>query len=596
MTGLRDVKLHLVESIDDVLKLASWLGDRRPHHVLGLDTETTGLITGVDRVRMVQVGDGVHGWAIPFQRWGGLVEDILRRWDGQWLIHNAKFDVGMLDHEGVEVDDAKVLDTRIMAHCIAPHMSTALKNVASRLVDSNAASQQAELNQSLTSGSGGWTWETVPVHYEPYWTYAALDPVLNYKIYEVLWPQVQAQCPKAFELENEVQWILAKMERYGVHIDTDYAKEKLAAFESYVDEAGRWIRAEYGVSAGSNLAVVRVLQEAGHVVTQATRAGAVALDKEVLGTIDHPLAQTVLQRRQIQKLASTYLSHFVQEPDAAGLIHPSINVLGARTSRMSMERPNLQNLPRKSTENPAADAVRSCVTAREGNVLMMCDFDQVEMRMLASMAEEQSMIAAFKGDEDFFVALAKLVYDDTTIVKSDPRRQVVKNAGYATIYGAGVSKFAVTAGITVDQASKVRHRWDELFPGVVKFQRDIIAVAQQRRETEGAPYVRCPVTGRHQVGDPGKEYALVNYLIQGAAAATFKKKIIELDNAGIGDWLMVPVHDEIIADVPEEHAADVARVFRQVMNDDQMFKVPLSASVSWGSSWGSKESYDHSRD
>jgi DNA polymerase-1 len=317
----------------------------------------------------------------------------------------------------------------------------------------------------------------------------------------------------------------------------------------------------------------------------------VALDKEVLGGIDHPLALTVLAYRKIQKLASTYLSHFVHEVDDDHLIHPSINVLGARTSRMSMERPNLQNLPRRSEGDAPANAVRTCVSARPGNVMMMCDFDQVEMRMLASMANEESMIAAFKGDTDFFVALARMVYGDESIVKADPRRQVVKNAGYATIYGAGIAKFAKTAGISYEQGQTVRQRWDALFPRVAAFQREVIGIAQSRYRNEGRPYVRCPVTRRYQVADPGKEYALVNFLIQGAAAAVLKKKLIELDNAGFGPYMVVPVHDEIILDVPKEHAADAAYALRKVMNDDEMFTVPLSASVSWGPTWGAKEAY-----
>lgn len=585
--SLADVKLHLVDSIDEVLKLHEWLGERRPHNWLGFDTETTGLVVGVDEVRLTQVGDERHGWAIPLHRWGGVFEDVVRRWDGVWLAHNAKFDTGMLEHSGIHMPRSRVYDTRIMAHVNRPDYSTALKNVAGRLVDAHAGALRDELKGTA------WTWATVPIDYEPYWTYGALDPVLTCKIAEVLWPLLEEDdVTGAFHLENEVSWIIERMERYGAHIDVAFAREKLEAFEHYVAKAEAWCVEHYRVKPGSNAAVVRILQEEGFEFTKATASGAVALDKEVLGGIDHPLAQVVLARRQIQKLASTYLTHFVEEVDADDLIHPSINVLGARTSRMSMERPNLQNLPRKSEKNHAADTIRSCVSARPGHTMMMCDFDQVEMRLLAAMADERSMIEAFKGPTDFFVALARMIYDDDSIVKSDPRRQVTKNAGYATIYGAGVSKFALTAGITFDQASAVRQRWDALFPGVTRFQQRVISDSLRRREEDGLSWVRCPVTRRRQIADPGKEYALVNFSIQGAAAAVLKKKLIELDSAGLGPWMVVPVHDEIILDVPNEHVDDAARTLMRVMNDDQMFSVPLSASVSYGPTWGSKEPYD----
>ena len=603
MSGIQNVKLHKVDSLDDVLALREWLGQRRPFHALAFDTETTGLVVGRDIVRLVQVGDGEHGWVMPWSNevgvnktfiggWAGLFAEIVREWDGDWLAHNAKYDVGMLDHMGLKMPRRRVKDTRIMAHILQPHMSTALKNVCGRLIDAKAPQAAEKLSHGLTSGKGegGWTWATVPVDYEEYWTYAAMDPVLTYQLYEKIWPRVEADAPIAFELENEVSWVIEKMERYGAHIDVPFATEKLHAYERYVDELGDWVKSEYGISAGSNQAIIRVLQETGYEFTSRTTSHALALDKAVLRNIDHPLADAVLERRQIQKLASTYLSHFVEEVDEKSLIHPSINVLGARTGRMSMERPNLQNLPRKNERNSAADVVRQCVTSRyENGAMLMCDFDQVEMRLLAHMARETSMIEAFKGPEDFFVALAKMVYEDDSIEKADPRRQIVKNAGYATIYGAGVDKFAQTAGIDLEQGQRVRRRWDELFPDVVKFQREVVGRATQRREQEGVPYVRCEFTRRRQVADPGKEYTLINFLIQGTAAAVFKRKLTELDNAGLGDYMVAPVHDEIVLDVPAENVEDATETLYKVMNDDKLFDVPITASVSCGKTWGTKE-------
>jgi len=590
--SLAGTKLHYVDSINDVLAMHEWLGVRREHNVLSFDTETTGLVVGVDRVRLVQVGDGVHGWAMPFERWGGLFEDLVRRWDGMWTAHNAKYDVGMLDHEGIHMPRERVRDTRIMHHVLYPQYSTALKNIADRLIDANASAGQDELHKAI-GGRGSWTWATVPLTFQPYWSYAALDTVLGYKTYELLWPQVQADCPEAFELENSVSWVIEKMERNGVHIDLLYAREKLAAFEEYVERAEKWCLEHYGVKPGSNASIVKILQGEDYEFTKATASGAVALDKEVLGAIDHPLAQTVLQRRQLQKLASTYLGHFTTELDADHLIHPSINVLGARTSRMSMERPNLQNLPRKSNHNPAAETIRNCVDTRwDDGSLVMGDFDQVEMRLLASMADETSMIEAFKGETDFFVALARMIYSDESIMKPDPRRQVTKNAGYATIYGAGIAKFSATAGIPFEQGQAVRQRWDALFPRVLAFQQQVQSLALQRRHTEGIAYVRCPVTRRRQVADAGKEYALVNFLIQGAAAAVLKKKVLECDAAGLSDWMIALVHDEIILDVPGEHVRDAAKTLHSIMNDDTMFTVPLTASISSGRRWGAKEAYE----
>jgi len=602
-----DVQLHLVDSFDDAADMMRWLGERRELDEIAVDTETTGLDTERDRARLIQFGDLHHGWAVPRDEWLGLARDVVRRWKGRFVGHNIiSYDDPILSRDcGIELPRERTDCTRLMSHVLEPAHSTALKTQATRHVDPVAAGAQAKLDEAL-GAHGGWTWATVPITFEPYWTYGALDAVLNAHLSAHHRPLVEADAPRAYELERAVSWVLARSKRYGARIDTSFTRQKLDAFESYVEEAARWVKTHFGVSAGSNQKVIDALQRDGVEFTKQTAQGALALDRDVLEGIDHPLAATVLQRRRLQKLASTYLAHFLRTDDR-GLIHPSINVVGARTSRMSCSDPNLQNLPRRSNSNPAADVVRDCVVSRWAldvldwtdlrtdkydplvhGALLMCDFDQIEMRLLAHMAQEQAMIDAFVGEGDFFVNLARQIFNDPALVKSDPRRQLTKNAGYAKIYGAGVAKFALTAGVSEADARAFLQRFDQLYPGVTRFQKRVDQLAWQRFSAEGAGYVRSPLTGRRHVADRGKVYALVNYLIQGTAAEILKMKILEADAAGLGDWFVVPVHDELVLDVPGEHVRDAAHALRRTMCDDTLFGVPITASVSFGASWGTK--------
>jgi DNA polymerase-1 len=112
-----------------------------------------------------------------------------------------------------------------------------------------------------------------------------------------------------------------------------------------------------------------------------------------------------------------------------------------------------------------------------------------------------------------------------------------------------------------------------------------------RRNQEGDANVRSPLTNRKHVADQRRMNALVNYLIQGTAAEVLKMKGVELDNAGLGDYLVLPVHDEYIADVPEAVVRETYGTLMEIMNDDGMFTVPITASVSTGKRWGSKEDY-----
>lgn len=592
---LGNVQLHLVDSFDEAWEFSRWLEGR---DWLAADTETTGLIIGQDRVRLIQVGGLDAGWAIPLERWGGLFEDlVVRRFcaspQHKIYMHNAKFDAGMLSHHHIHIPRNIIHDTRVMSHILEPNMSTALKNQAARHIDQAAAVGQTQLDSAMKTS--GWTWETVPVTFDPYWQYAALDTVLTAHLAMRHEPLVLADAPDAYDTELAYTWVTERMERYGAFVDVDYARQKFNAFTHYVDEADEWVRTNFKVKSGSNAAIIKILQDAGFEFDKKTASGALSLDKNVLGHIDHPLAQTILQRRQLQKLASTYLYHFINEIDEHGRIHPSINTLGTRTSRCSMERPNLQNLPRRSEENKASITVRNCFRSRyheSGGTMLMCDFDQIEMRGMAVLSRDSGLIAAFHSPDDFFINLARMIFNDPNLSeKKDPRRQITKNAGYATIYGAGVAKSAATAGVSEDQMRAVRKRWDELYPGTKRLAQEIERVAWERQRSEGVPYVRCPLTGRRQVGDHNKIYALVNYLIQGWAAALFKKKQIALDAAGLGEYMVIPVHDEIVLDCPVDVVRDAVDTLHKVMNDYDTFAVPISASVSYGERWGEKRDW-----
>lgn len=599
--SLDGIKLKLVDSIEEAYNLLQWLGERRPLNALAVDLETTGLSRETDRIKLAQIGDGMTGWAIPWEHWNGVLRDVATRWQGRWVTHNGpSFDLVFLRRHGVDIPQHLVDDTMVRAAVNEPHMSKGLKQQATRHVDAAAAG----LGEVLKGTS--WTWENVPVDYGPYWQYGALDPILTYRLEQHHAPVTETTCKDAYDLELSTQFITERMERYGAHVDRKAATEAYAKFMRFCDQVEDWCMSNYGVKPGSNQAVVKVLQEAGHTFSKATASGAVALDANVLEGIEHPLAQQVLARRQLQKLASTYLRFYIDHADANDLLHPSINTLGARTGRMSVSEPNMQNLPRQGTSG-AADLVRNMITSRyvdpevdeDGWVpayhgsLLMCDFAQIEMRLLAHFSGEPALIEAFKHpDLDFFVALARQIYGDESITKKDPRRQITKNSGYAKVYGAGARKFAQTAGIPESQARDFLKRFDVLYPGVQKFSNDVLNAAFERQKTEGLAYARSPFTGRPFVADSRKEYALINYLIQGSAAEILKRKLLELDAAGLGPWMFLPVHDEILLDVPGEHVMDAAHTLQRVMNDHSMLTVPIEAEVSYGRRWGSKRDWD----
>lgn len=576
----------MIDCVDDAAEFMRWLGQR--HEVLAVDTETEGLNWTKHKVRLIQVGDRMDGWAMPWDLWGGVALEALGKYEGQVVMHNAKFDTHMIDRwMGHSIPRHRIDDTMIMAHIMDPTRPVGLKPLTAYHIDRKAAAASVMLDEAMTLN--GWGWDTVPIDFPLYWQYGALDTVLTCRLWELLKPQVMADAPKAYDLEMANVWVTQRMERKGCQLDVPYTEGKLHDFRAYVEEAGAWCEQQYGVYPGSNQKVIQRLQADGIEFWKHTPAGALSLDKEVLEGIvaatGHPLAATVLQRRRLEKLASTYLANFLTQVGPDGRIRPNVKVLGARTSRESVTEPALQTLPRKSEASPAAIAVRNCITASPDSSLIMCDFSQIEMRMFAHFAEDPGLSSAFVG-HDFFVNVARELYQDMGLVKSDPRRQFTKNGMYALGYGAGAEKIALTTGQTLERVKEFLDLLAIRYPGIKRLQRNVQSAALQRKATEGVPYVRSPLTNRRHVADEGKEYALVNYLIQGTAAEVFKTKKVEAANAGLEDYMILGVHDEIILDVPNDLADDVARLIPQVMSDDKMFSVPLEAEVSQAFRWG----------
>lgn len=258
--------------------------------------------------------------------------------------------------------------------------------------------------------------------------------------------------------------------------------------------------------------------------------------------------------------------------------------MGVRTSRMSMDTPNLQQLPRRGT-NPAADVVRNCLTARPEHTLLMCDLDQIEMRLFAHLSDDLGMRRAFCTEDDFFTTVARDVYGDAAIEKKDPRRQVTKTTCYAMGYGAGPAKIAMTAGVSEATIEAFLTRFHGLYPGVRRFQRQ----TEQLGRSQG--WIESPLTGRHFKAEAGAEYKLVNYKLQSLATEIFKMKLLELDAAGMGEWMVFPVHDEIVLDVPNEYLRDAGETVMKIMNDETLVSVPITSGLSHGPRYGEKSEW-----
>jgi DNA polymerase-1 len=189
---------------------------------------------------------------------------------------------------------------------------------------------------------------------------------------------------------------------------------------------------------------------------------------------------------------------------------------------------------------------------------------------------------------DPFTEIAKEVYQDQNFQRSDRRRGLIKSMIYGRLYGAGVAKQALTAGVPETTMKSVVNAFDSQFPGMTAFQREIEDLGMRRLKAEGQGYVYT-WTGRRLPCDEDRVYSLLNYLIQGSAAEIFKANLIKLDQADLTEHLIVPVHDEIVLNAPRNEVEEIKRTVKECMTTTEGWAVPLTADVEGPlENWGAK--------
>jgi len=603
--GLGDVQLHLVDSVEKAQAFMSWLGERRPHNAIAVDTETGeippfgvrehALSPWHGRLRLVQVGDGQQGWAIPWQEWAGVFYEAMDKFDGPLVCHNIAFEARWFAVQSRwEIPWERAHDTMIMAHIIDPLGSGALKRLAALHVDGRAVALQDTLDTELAKN--GWTWGTVPINFQPFWAYGALDTVLTMRLWEMFWEKCGPGKPynRAYELEMAARKIVTRMEINGARVDLEYSKKKYDELTAYAESVKSWASQTYnGVSITSNMQLVRLFESLGADITSYTPSGQKSADKDQLKLLSiegndevKNLAEIVLKQRKADKLANTYFLNFLND-NVNGFVHPSVKTLGARTSRMSIQNPALQTLPKGD------DTVRTAFIPKdEDHVIITSDLDQVEFRMFASLSQDPNLITLFNRADatgsDPFTEIGREIYNDPTMQRSDKRRNLIKGTVYGRLYGAGVSKQALTAGVAEGQMRQVSDAFDTRFPGMAYFQRQIEDAGMRRLKSEGQGYVYT-WTGRRLPCDEDRVYTLVNYLIQGGAAEVFKSNLVKLDQADLTELLIVPVHDEIVLNAPRKDAEEIKRIVQQCMTTTEGWAVPLTAGIDGPmENWGEK--------
>lgn len=396
-----------------------------------------------------------------------------------------------------------------------------------------------------------------------------------------------------FEMEMPLMTVLAEMQQAGCKADAD----QLCAFGEQLDTriaalteqiyaaAGH----EFNIQSSKQLGVV-LFEELGLPYKKKTKTG-YSTSAEVLESLAgyHPMIADVLEYRQLTKLKSTYVDGLLKVIAPDGRIHSHFQQTVTATGRLSSVDPNLQNIP---VRTELGRELRRMFVAEQGRVLVDADYSQIELRVLAHVADDDAMIEAFRGGQDIHATTASKVYGVPVEEVTPQMRSSCKAVNFGIVYGISDFSLAQDIGVTRKEAAAFIQSYLDTYPGVHHYMESI---KQSARETG---YVETLFGRRRALPELNSknfnlrsfgERAAMNTPIQGTAADIIKIAMLRvrdrLKAEGFEARLILQVHDELILEAPEHEAERAAALLREEMEHAAELRVPLVAEAKIGHSW-----------
>jgi DNA polymerase I len=398
------------------------------------------------------------------------------------------------------------------------------------------------------------------------------------------------------EVELPLSSVLARMQANGVALDVAYLEEmaegvrdKMATLQAQIYErAGE----EFNLNSPPQLRAI-LYDKLRLSPGKKTPKGQLSTDASVLEKLRdvHPIVDAILSWRELDKLNSTYLDALPKQVDPRdGRVHTTFNQTGAATGRLSSTNPNLQNIPVRG--ELGRQIRRAFVPGSEGDVLLVADYSQIELRILAHLSDDEGLKAAFESGADIHTATSARVFGLPEDQVDPATRSRAKAINYGLAYGMNAWGLASRLEITPDEAQEFIDAYFASFPRIRDFLDRQVARAAAEGFTETLlgrrRYIPELQAANPRVRDMGRRMAL-NAPIQGSAADVFKLGMIGVDAALRGSDLecrmLLTVHDELVFEVSEQRVEAAADLVKREMEAAYELDVPLRADIGWGANW-----------
>jgi DNA polymerase-1 len=599
-------------------RLQHWLTQARDQGYIAFDTETTAL--SPMRARLVgfslalapgkacyiplahvtkpQAGllfDGPEPTSmtssqIPLERALDLLRPLLENPAVLIIGHNLKYDMTILSHYGLTI--ASYADTMVLSYDLfnSQH-GHGMDELAQRYLNYKTITY----DEVTTVGKTKISFQEVPL--DKALAYAAEDADVTLRLYHLFWPQCQAH--QAFQIYLDIDQpmvqVLHRMETGGILVDQEALSQ---AGQQFQDQMTR-LEAEIHTLAGRpfNLGSPKQLgeilfEEMGLSGGKKGKSGAYGTSADVLedlAALGHAFPQKILEWRQYAKLQNTYVTGLKDQCNPnTGRVHTSFGLTSTLTGRLSSSDPNLQNIPVKTAEGRL---IRHAFIAPPDHVLLSLDYSQIELRLLAHMAQIPALIQAFKNQEDIHTRTAAEVFGVPLDQVDNAHRRKAKAINFGIIYGMSAFGLAKQLKIGRSEAQAYIDTYFQRYPEILQFMEKQKTFGVQHGYAQTLFGRRCYLTNSPTQG-PGRGYMerqAINAPLQGTASDIIKKAMIQvvplLQGHQLRSRLLLQVHDELIFEVHHEDKEKTLDLVKATMETSVSLSVPLVVDGGWGTTW-----------
>jgi DNA polymerase-1 len=501
---------------------------------------------------------------------------------------NVKFDARSISkYYGGDIPVGPYADTMLMQHLVDENlMSYSLENLIMKNYDKHDAYAR--------DGKLGKIIDLVP--YDKAVRYVHLDVRWTWLLHQRLWPKIcnHEGLLRCFYQDSQVLEVIMHMENNGIPVN----ERQLVNLGKELDDKLQHILLDLsdytpiGFNPDSTKHKQQFLfnkkREGGLALKphKTTATGQPSVDEESLKVLEHkhPAITMLLGWAETKKLKSTYVDGLIPQLNQ-GRLHPSFHLHRTATGRLSSSGPNLQNIPRDSS-------IRNLFVAPEGQIMLVADYDQIELRVMAMFSQDKELLNVFNNNIDIHTGAAALLFGKAVEEVTSEERQIGKGVNFLTAYGGGAGKLARTTGIPFEQAQHMIQEYYRQFSGLTEWKQKVVAQGRRLGYVETITGRRRRLPDLNSMNSELKSRAerqAVNAVVQGSAADLCKQAMIDIDRAFKGTNLkvLVQVHDELVAVAPEDEAVEMQELFIKAMGHDTIIQgVPLRVSCDMAATWG----------